>query len=373
VSNKPVIVWFRQDLRLADNPALREAYDEERTILPVYILDDDNAGEWAMGEASRWWLHESLKSLNEDLVGKLCFAKGDAAKILPEIIKDSGADSVYWNRCYEPWRIRRDKQIKSDLSDDGINVKSFKGSLLFEPHEAVKEDGDPYKVFTPFYKKGCLQRAPEPREVLAKPQKLKLIEHSKLSLDDLDLFPDKDWYESIDAEWEPGEKGAQARFREFLDNGLNGYKEGRNHPAQAHVSRLSPYLHYGEISPYQIWHEVQPRMVAENCEKDGGHFLSEIGWREFSNNLLYYFPELPRGNLQKKFDNFPWRDDEEALQRWKHGQTGYPIVDAGMRELWQTGYMHNRVRMIVGSFLVKNLLLHWHHGEEGRYTSIFIS
>lgn len=360
----PIIVWFRQDLRLRDNPAFRTAYDADRPIIPLYILDDINSGEWKMGGASRWWLHQSLEKLNEDLDGALCLKVGDPIKVIPELIKETGAKDIHWNRCYEPWRIERDTQIKSNLKDKDIGAHSHNGTLLFEPHTVLKEDGTPYKVFTPFYKKGCLGRAPEPREPLAKPQSPDLMQHKGLELDELELMPDIKWYETMTEEWQPGEKGAENRLDEFLESGMKNYKEGRNHPAQKNVSRLSPHLHFGEISPNSVWYAAKETMIAEHWEKDGEHFLSELGWREFSNNLLYHFPDLPRKNLQEKFNAFPWSTDDEALTRWQKGMTGYPIVDAGMRELWQTGYMHNRVRMIVGSFLVKNLLLHWHHGED---------
>ena len=360
----PVIVWFRQDLRLRDNPALIAAQETGRPILAVYILDDQNSGEWKMGAASRWWLHESLESLDRSLDGNLNLEKGDAQDVLLHLIKNTKAKAVYWNRCYEPWRVTRDTKIKETLGNEGIEAKSYNGSLLFEPHTTLKDDGTPYKVFTPFYKKGCLCNAPEPRTPTAAPKNLKLYEHKLLSLNDLELLPNIPWHQNIENHWQPGEGGAHARLHEFLDNSLKGYKEGRNLPAGESVSRLSPHLHYGEISPNEVWSAVKPRMIAEHCETDGEHFLSELGWREFSNNLLFHFPDIPRKNLQKKFDNFMWCDDGEALRRWQKGQTGYPIVDAGMRELWETGYMHNRVRMIVGSFLVKNLMLHWHHGED---------
>ncbi len=361
--NTPIIVWFRQDLRLKDNPALIAAHETGRPIIPLYILDDKNSGEWKMGGASRWWLHQSLKSLGKSLNDSLVFDNGNPKDILKDIIKETNADSVYWNRCYEPWRIKRDKEIKQSLSDDGFDVKSFNGALLFEPMDALKEDGTPYKVFTPFYKRGCLERNPEPRDVQPAPKKLNLFEYKRKALDDLALMPNTNWYEQMENEWKPGEKGAQDTLKHFLENGLKGYKEGRNFPNQDNISRLSPYLHYGEISPYDVWHCARVAMVDRQCETDGAHFLSEIGWREFSNSLLYHFPHLPRKNLQEKFTDFPWKENEKYLKAWQTGQTGYPIVDAGMRELWQTGYMHNRLRMVVGSFLVKNLLLHWHHGE----------
>ena len=329
-------------------------------IIPLYILDDHNSGEWKQGSASRWWLHQSLAALNASLDHKMVFESGDPLPVLENLMKETGATEIYWNRCYEPWRVERDKNIKEALK----GAKSFNGSLLFEPNTALKGDGTPYKVFTPFFKKGCLGRAPEPREPLAAPTNLNLYSYESGTLDDLNLMPDIKWYEEMGQEWQPGEDSAQERLKAFMEEGLNGYKEGRNIPAGINVSRLSPHLHFGEISPNDAWYAAQKTMIAQSCKKDGEHFMSELGWREFSNSLLYHFPDLPRKNLQAKFDAFPWANDDKALLAWQKGQTGYPIVDAGMRELWQTGYMHNRVRMIAGSFLVKNLLLHWHHGEE---------
>lgn len=360
----PVIVWFRRDLRLRDNPALLSAHESGRPILPLYILDNTKSGEWRMGAASRWWLHSSLKALNEDLGGNLCFAEGDSQSVLMEQIRGSGASAVYWNRCFEPWRMACDSAIEAELASMGIEVKTFNAAMLFEPPATVKSDGTPYKVFTPFYRKGCLEKGQPPSFPEAAPENPALIEKKVLLLDELRLLPDIPWHKKMEPYWQPGEAGAQKRLEEFLEDGLKDYKEGRNFPARPNVSRLSPHLHFGEISPRQVWHDLKARMVADRCERDGEHFLSELGWREFACNLLYHFPGLPRTNLQKKFDKFPWRNDIDALGRWQKGQTGYPIVDAGMRELWETGYMHNRVRMIVGSFLVKNLLLHWHHGEE---------
>jgi len=359
----PVILWFRQDLRLADNPALQAAVDAGRPILPVYILDDENAEVWTMGAASRWWLHQSLASLNESLHGRLQFFRGDARTILPVLVGDVGADLVLWNRCYEPWRISRDTEIKDDLHRAAISVRSFSGSVLWEPPNTNKPDGTPYRVFTPFYRRGCLQNGIPPRVPLTAPASLDLFEEPHgIALNELALMPKINWYEEIAGEWLPGEDGATSRLAEFLTSGLANYDEGRNRPDQRFVSRLSPHLHFGEISPNQAWFAVQDKFSGKELSSDADRFLSELGWREFSYNLLYNEPSLPTKNLQRKFDNFPWQDDEERLSRWQRGQTGYPIVDAGMRELWQTGYMHNRVRMIVGSFLVKNLLLHWQHG-----------
>ena len=362
---KPYIVWLRQDLRVADNPALAAAADSGHPIQPVFILDVGNAGEWHMGAASRWWLHESLNALNRSLDGRLRCHVGDASDILPRLAADIGAEGVTWNRCYEPWRIARDRDIEEKLTSQGVYVEHFNSSLLFEPPTVLKSNGAPYKVFTPFFRKGCLGCALTPEQPVGAPA-LHMLDSSPAAqgVDILGLMPDIPWYEEMAECWKPGEDGAHSRLQRFLESGIRGYKEGRNRPDQTYVSRLSPHLHFGEISPRQIWHAALDFQAREGFENDVDHFLSELGWREFSYSLLYHWPELPRKNLQSKFDRFPWREDPVALESWQRGQTGYPIVDAGMRELWRTGYMHNRVRMTVGSFLVKNLMLHWHHGED---------
>lgn len=360
------IHWFRRDLRLSDNPALFEAA-KAGEVLPIYILDDENAGEHKTGAANRVWLHHSLHSLNKSLGGKLKVFKGNPLKILPEIITKSGADSIYWNRCYEPWRISRDKEIKSSLEKNGITVKTFNGSLVCEPWETLKDDGEPYKVFTPFYKKNYAKATP--REPLPVPNNLNLTSSiiQSESILSLDLLPKIKWDNNLIKNWDISEEGATERLHHFLNNGIKNYKIGRNFPASDNNSRLSPYLHFGQISPNQIWHAARFSELNENIE----NFCVELAWREFSYNLLYYFPDLPRKNLQSKFDNFPWQKSEAILHKWQRGQTGYPIVDAGMRELWQTGFVHNRVRMIVGSFLVKNLLIHWVEGEKWFWDCLF--
>ena len=364
MNNTLNIVWFRQDLRLEDNPALSKAAENNARILPIYILDDENAESWSMGEASRWWLHKSLESLNKSLDENLHFFIGKADEIIPDLIEKTNATGVYWNRCYEPWRINRDKKIKTGLLNNNITVRSFNGSLLFEPPNIKKQDDTPYKVFTPFYKKGCLENGPLPRDLLVRPSKLifeKNIESKKLS--ELKLLPSINWYHNIQNTWSPGEKGAQHRLNNFLKTGIKNYKIGRNRPDKEFISRLSPHLHFGELSPHQAWFSVKELRQSSETKDSIEHFLSELGWREFSNNLLYYWQNLPEINLQKKFDRFPWLDNPKSLECWQRGMTGYPIVDAGMRQLWKTGYMHNRVRMVTGSFLVKNLMLDWRHGE----------
>jgi deoxyribodipyrimidine photo-lyase len=361
----PVLLWFRQDLRLADNPALNRAFETGAPIIPIYILDDENAGDWAMGGASRFWLHHSLHALNKDLGGRLACYAGDAARIVPDLAAKTGARAVAWNRCYEPWRMKRDESIKKILKDSGIPVISENASLLYEPWQVKKDDGTPYRVFTPFFWRGCLGLG-EPPHPEAPPKSLSFAPapEGAGTIDSLNLLPCKiRWDRKMEAYWEIGEAGAKKRLDTFLKTGLKNYKDGRNAPAAPHVSRLSPHLHFGEISPRTVWHRIRQTMIAEGVEKDGDHFLSELGWREFSYSLLYFNHTLPIKPLQERFNLFPWVQDKSGLEAWKRGRTGYPIVDAGMRELWETGYMHNRVRMIVGSFLVKNLLIHWSEGE----------
>ena len=357
------IHWFRQDLRLSDNPALDSAAQYE-TLIPIYILDEVNSGEFKMGAASKWWLHQSLTKLNESLDGKLLVYQGNPHEILNKLIEEQEVSYVTWNRCYEPWRIDRDKEIKRNFEDKNVAVESFSASLLWEPWTISKDDGTPYRVFTPFYKKGCLN-SEEPRLPAGKVDLSNLYSEdlSSDSITDLNLLPTIKWYESFEEEWNPGEIGAEQNLNSFLDSGLLNYKEGRNFPSQEFVSRLSPHLHFGEISPNEVWYRAKTKEGISGIEKSLAHFHSELGWREFSYYLLYHFPDLPNKNFQEKFDIFPWQENEEFLALWQKGNTGYPIVDAGMRELWQTGYMHNRLRMIVGSFLVKNLLIDWRFGE----------
>jgi deoxyribodipyrimidine photo-lyase len=360
-------VWFRQDLRLTDNPALHTAHQTGQPIIPLYILDDVNAKDRAMGAASRVWLHHALENLNTDLKDRLILKHGDATTIIPDLIKETGASAVYWNRCYEPWRIDRDKNIKANLENQDIDVQSFNGSLLWEPWHIKTQGGTPYKVFTPFYRKGCLKQEP-PREPLPKPKKLNLHDVGNIKSDELNLLAPKNengWDTRLAKHWDISENGATKRLNDFLEDGLQHYKEGRDHPSHENTSRLSPYLHFGQISPNTAWYAAQERGTIEGWERDMDHFLSELGWREFSYNLLYHFPDITWKNLQEKFDKFPWNIKKTAdLTAWQKGMTGYPIVDAGLRQMWETGYMHNRVRMIVGSFLVKNMLTHWHLGEE---------
>ena len=359
MKNTKALHWFRQDLRLSDNPALYEASKHDE-VIPIYILDDLNSVEYSMGGASRFWLYHSLSDLKNNLSQNLSLYQGNPLQTLLDIIDRFEIDVVYWNRCYEPWRIKRDTQIKAELESKGVLVKTFNGSLLWEPWTIKKDDGSPYKVFTPFYRKGCL-KSKEPREPLPRVDTSNYFndKDNSLHINDLSLLPTIRWDIPIQSFWNIGEDGAFKRLSKFIENGIEQYKDGRNFPSKPFVSRISPYLHHGEISPNQLWYKV--RNLADNKHVD--HFCSELGWREFSYSQLFFNPELPTKNLQSKFDTFPWVDDSTLLVLWQKGKTGIPMIDAGMRELWQTGYMHNRVRMIVGSFLVKNLRLHWHHGE----------
>jgi len=359
MDNTKSLHWFRQDLRLSDNPALHHS-SKNGQVLPVYILDDQNSGDLSMGGASRFWLHHSLKNLNGNLNNNLSLYQGDPLKTLIDIIDRNNITAVYWNRCYEPWRIKRDTEIKSALEAKEISVFTYNGSLLWEPWTIKKDDGTPYKVFTPFYRKGCLN-SEEPRRPLPKVSTSNFIVDNapSLNLEDLSLIPAFRWDIQMESHWNIGEIGAYDRLTKFIESGIKYYKEGRNFPAKPFVSRISPHIHFGELSPNQAWYLAKEKGSDKNID----HFLSELGWREFSYCQLYFNPDLPRKNLQSKFDAFPWEDNPKNLLAWQKGQTGIPMVDAGMRELWLTGSMHNRVRMVVGSFLVKNLLLNWHHGE----------
>lgn len=353
--------WFRRDLRVQDNPGLLAAC-QKGAVLPLYILDEKTPGAYKMGEASRWWLHHSLENLARDLDGALNFYEGDPLEVFKDLSARHDVRHIFWNRCYEPWRIQQDTALKTTLKEDGVMVESFQASLLWEPWHIKTKEGNPYKVFTPYYQKGCLQ-APAPRAPLPAPQTPQFLKDNKsVSLASLHLRAKNGWDEKLESHWHIGEKAAHARLHHFLEDDLSHYKEGRDFPALGHTSRLSPHLAFGEISPHQIWHALGGLSAFEAASPSMASFASELGWREFSYYLLYHFPSLPHANFQPKFDTFPWRVDDGALACWQQGKTGYPLVDAGMRELWQTGTMHNRVRMVVASFLVKNLRLDWRLG-----------
>ena len=351
---KPVIVWFRQDLRLSDNPAFRAAAESGAPIIPLFVLDDVAAGDWTWGGAARWWLHHSLSSLDKSLKGHLVLRKGSAAKIIPALVKEAGADTVFWNRCYEPFTVERDTALKTALTSDSITVEGFNGSLLHEPWELKTKTGNPFRVFTPFW------NAMRERHVAAAHDAPGNLKFAKAKSDDLNgwkLLPTRpDWSKGFD--WTPGEKSAHDALHDFLDD-VADYKTARDLPDRDGTSRLSPHLHWGEISPRQVWHAVQARGHSEGAQT----FLKELGWREFYTQLLFHNPDLPAKPLDTRFAKFPWRHSDKDFHAWTRGQTGIPIVDAGMRQLWQTGWMHNRVRMIVASFLIKHLGIDWRRGE----------
>ncbi len=356
------IVWLRQDLRTADNPALSAAV-KLGEVLPVYILDDATPPPYRPpGAASRWWLHHSLAALEQRL-GGLHLLRGDPRRLLPELARRTGATGVTWNRCYEPGAIARDSAVKADLKLQGIEAQSFNAALLNEPWEIVTGSGDPYKVFTPYWRT-CLKRPMTPPQPAPK-IKLAKATHGGAALRDLGLLPSRpNWAKGWEAQWRPGEAGAAQRLDAFLAEGLAGYATRRDRPDLPHSSRLSAHLHWGEISPRQILARMA-RAVDEtpSLQTDADKLSSEIGWREFAHHLLYHFPHLPEHNLRKEFDAYPWQNDPRLLKAWQRGATGYPMVDAGLRELWATGVMHNRVRMIAASFLIKHLRVDWRLGE----------
>jgi deoxyribodipyrimidine photo-lyase len=370
VSVAPTIVWFRQDLRLQDNPALHAAVARGAAILPAYVLDYAGEGRWPMGGASRWWLHHSLASLDATLRergSRLIVARGESGAVLRELAKSTRAGALFWNRRYEPAAIARDAAIKADFTAAGIEVKSFNGALLNEPHSIQNKQGRPFQVFTPYWRH-CLTLPVTPPLKLAAgawpaPAKWPRI----LEVGELGLRPRIPWDAEFGGAWAPGEAGAAARLKTFAARALAGYAEQRDLPDRDGTSRLSPHLHFGEVSPRQAWAAVKALAKESGVfppSRGAAVFLAEIGWREFAHHLLFHFPRTPESPLREDFAQFPWADDPggEKLRAWQRGRTGYPIVDAGMRQLWRTGWMHNRVRMIAASFLVKHLRLAWTHG-----------
>ena len=360
---KPIIVWFRQDLRLADNPALTAAAESGRPILCLYIREDGSETSRALGGASCWWLHGALQSLQRDLRargGALILRRGSASEVLLELVEQIGADTVFWNRRYEPDAVVRDTALRAQLIDRGLAIESFKADLLAEPWELQTAAGRPYRVFTPFWR---ALRARDPGMPIPAPHRLEGIAREIASdrLEDWALRPTApDWAAGLRETWRPGEHGAHLRLEDFLTR-AESYPAGRDRPGMAATSRLSPHLHFGEISPRQVWRAA---LAHAPTLSDGGEtFLRQLGWREFCHHLLFHNPTMAQAPLVPKFDTFPWRNDSARFAVWCHGRTGIPLVDAGMRELWQTGWMHNRVRMVAASFLVKHLMIDWRRGE----------
>jgi deoxyribodipyrimidine photo-lyase len=361
------IVWFRRDLRLADNAALTAACEHADRIVALYVHAPDEEGEWPAGAASRWWLHHSLRQLDSALRHKgiqLTLRRGSSLEQLRAVAKASGATQVYWNRLYEPAVVERDTAIKRELRATGFDCASFNAALWFEPWQIQTGAGGPYRVFTPFWRTclAQLESQPVPR---AAPARLAGPSPSPvgLRLEELDLLPTLRWDAGLQQSWTPGEDGAHARLETFCAGALAGYDHGRNRPDQDDSSRLSPHLHFGEISPRQCLVAVRNALLDRASARQAADvFLRELGWREFAHHLLHHFPQTPEHALDERFERFPWEHNDAWLQAWQRGQTGYPIVDAGMRQLWATGWMHNRVRMIVASLLTKNLRQPWLSG-----------
>ena len=350
------IIWFRNDLRITDNAVINYCLENKRKVLPVYIYDPSTS----LGSASKWWLKNSLMSLNKSLKGNLIVIEGAPSKILLDLVNKNGIKEILWNERYSKDDRSQDNEIKNIAKNHEVNCITFHSCLLKNPQTTLKKDATPFKVYTPFYKQQYQGMTYE------------LFNYNTEEIDYIDCDDKKQiskildvairtekWHEKLLNKWSPGEAGAQEKLKVFLSNGLNGYSEGRNRPDKQHTSMLSPHIRFGEISIREI-----AKSIENINSEDAEIFYKELVWREFSYHLLYHFPHLVDTNLQKKFNNFKWLDNQDHLKLWQKGMTGYPIIDAGMRQLYETGYMHNRVRMIVGSFLVKNLMIHWKYGQE---------
>jgi deoxyribodipyrimidine photo-lyase len=364
-------MWFRQDLRVRDNAALAAAAATLQPVIPVFVLDTTAAGEWAAGGASRWWLHRSVASLKQNfarLGSRLILRRGASVDVLLDIAARTGARSIHFSRTYEPHNVRLEHDLSARGRAQGVVVRRFAGTLLAEPESLATKDGNPFRLFTPFWR--ALSSSYRPRTQPPPLERLTAPKHWPTS-DDLNawqLLPLKpDWAGGLRMSWEPGEAGAERRLGEFMDDALADYATNRDRPDLAGTSRLSPHLHFGELSPHQCWLAIEmARQRMPQSASSATSFLRELGWREFSYHLLHHWPSLPVEPFRPQFAAFPWERDE-ALSRahfaaWSRGKTGYPIVDAGMRQLWQTGWMHNRVRMIAASFLTKHLLMPWQTG-----------
>lgn len=368
----PCIHWFRNDLRLSDNPALAAAIDSGSPVIAIYVYSSEDEGRWSMGAASRWWLHHSLTALAGELAqlgGNLLIRTGNAVDLIDSLARKAGATCVYWNERVEPAARAVADQLKKALANSGVRWSEHNSSLIVEPESLLTGENNPYKVFTPYWKKWQTRPCRTP---LARPNQLNSWkgaitdpENATSDLDSLNLLPRIKWDAEFYDHWTPGERGAHDALQTFLTRGLANYPMGRDRPDKCLVSRLSPHLHFGEISPHQIWHHVQRYATAHSeAENASLSYIRELAWREFAHYLLWYFPSPAQEPLRDEFRAFPWQCDGRLLKCWQEGKTGFPIVDAGMRELWHSGWMHNRVRMIVASFLVKDLLIPWQLGAE---------
>ena len=362
------MVWLRDDLRLADNPALHAAVKRGEPIALLYLLDEESSGIRPLGAASRWWLHHSLDALGSAITaigGSLVLRRGAAEVEVPKLVSELGAGAVFWNRRYGGPQRTVDTALKTSLRESGLQVESFQANLLHEPWTVTTGSGGSFRVFTPFWK-ACLA-AGNPREPLPKPRTLAGVKPvASASLDSWQLLPTApDWASGMRDAWTPGETAAKKQLEYFAAHDLAEYDTARDAPGGVATSRLSPYLRFGEISPFQVWHRMQRGDLSAPARRNTSKLLSEIGWREFNWNILFHAPDLHEKNFRSDFDAFPWqKPDQRDLAAWQQGKTGIPFVDAGMRQLWQTGWMHNRVRMVVASFLIKNLLIDWRIGEQ---------
>lgn len=365
------IVWLRDDLRVSDNPALLAGAEASENLVVVYILDQVSPGIRPLGGATKWWLHHSLEALADKvqrLGGRLVLRQGPAHDVMRELIAETQATAVLWNRRYGGAERELDASIKSFAKASGLTAQSFQASLLFEPWTVRTGSGTPYTVFTPFWK-SCINIHDVPRMPLDAPPSLPPT--PDITSDDLaswNLLPTHpDWSAGLAHRWTIGENAAHERLEHFIAERLTHYAEGRDEPSRLVTSELSPHLRFGEISPFQIWHRVDAAKAHGGTDllKNATKFMAEVGWREFSYHLLYHWPDLATVNFDARFDSFPWGEaDPDTLAAWQQGRTGIPLVDAGMRELWQSGTMHNRVRMVAASFLIKNLLIDWRVGEQ---------
>ncbi|MCD8501675.1 MAG: DNA photolyase family protein [Bacillaceae bacterium] len=360
------IVWFRKDLRLHDNPALYEAA-RKGAIVPVFILDKEDEAE---KDASNWWLHHSLLALETAFSAygtPLIFKVGDALEALTQIIKETDANALYFNASCEPLQRKKDQQVIDELKVRNIHIESFQAHLLFQPQTILNQQGEPYKVFTPFWKRTLKETVDRP---LLKPKVIQTVTQpvSSVTIDDLELLSPFTWYEKFEQYWTPGEAGAIATWKQFTSKGLIQYKNGRDFPSLEAISKLSPHLAWGEISPKAIWYSAENVLRTNegesNLEEQVEAYKRQLVWRDFGYQQLVHFPQITKMPLREAFQSFPWEEEDVVLDRWKTGTTGYPLVDAGMRELWETGFIHNRVRMVVASFLVKHLLIDWREGAK---------
>ena len=372
-----IIIWFREDLRLEDNPAFFLACESAKSVLPVFIYDENAMGMWRQGGASRWWLEKSLALLRQQLNAldsDLFIFHGDSLQVLTRIITETQSDAVFWNRRYTPGLMESDKIIKKKLIEAGIAVKSFIGNLLVEPWKILNSSDLPYKVFTPFWKRmkneliGCPPvTSAQPKSVPGLPVRLP----RGLRVDQLKLYDTPvDWAGNFSSYWSPGSAGAKAVLKTFQAESISNYSNGRDFPFEDSTSRLSAHMHFGEISVKQLWLQIwrQIEQAGQNGDQKYADalwaYLRQLVWREFCHYLLFHFPDIDQKPFNKNFEGFEWHSDRQLLKRWQQGLTGYPFIDAGMRQLWQTGWMHNRVRMVCASFLTKHLMFHWHEGAK---------